>query len=252
LAPSSINIHKCAIVSKLSLKRDDFMAFGKSEKICQLLKGAFNSRPVQRNDNIWDVGQLLLHLRSWGPNHLLSDIQIFRKTLALVALVTACRVSELASISRNVQQHVSRWTLTLTKLKKNSSPANTGLQIDIFPNVDETVCPIKAMEEYLLRTSFLGLNTHNMFLTLTKPYHSARPNTLAKHLKLLLLAAGIDISKFSAHSFRSASTSKALANQVSVDDILKRATWASVKTFDKFYSKVIFQGKSFSDAVLQP
>jgi hypothetical protein len=41
--------------------------------------------------------------------------------------------------------------------------------------------------------------------------------------------------KFSAHSFRGASTSKPLGAGVSLKDILETANWASAKTFYKFY-----------------
>jgi hypothetical protein len=49
-----------------------------------------------------------------------------------------------------------------------------------------------------------------------------------------LFLSGIDISKFPAHSFRGASTSKALGAGVSLKDILEIANWASAKTSYKF------------------
>ena len=62
---------------------------------------------------------------------------------------------------------------------------------------------------------------------------------------------GIDISKFSAHSFRGASTSKALGAGVSLKDILETANWASAKTFYKFYFKdVVHVKNNFADKIL--
>jgi hypothetical protein len=61
----------------------------------------------------------------------------------------------------------------------------------------------------------------------------------------------IDISKFSAHSFRGASTSKALGAGVSLKDILETANWASAKTFYKFYLKdVVHVKNNFADFFL--
>jgi hypothetical protein len=46
---------------------------------------------------------------------------------------------------------------------------------------------------------------------------------------------GIDINTVSAHSVRAASTSKANANLVPVDNILKVAGWSNAETFARFY-----------------
>jgi hypothetical protein len=73
-------------------------------------------------------------------------------------------------------------------------------------------------------------------------------HTLAKHLKAVLAEAGIVCS---AHSFRAASTSKALVKGVSIDTILSRATWTNATTFGKFYARTIGKHQTFSDAVLR-
>jgi len=56
---------------------------------------------------------------------------------------------------------------------------------------------------------------------------------------VVLERAGIDIKQFGAHSVRSASTSKAKLNNVSVSDIMDRTGWSNVKTFASFYEKRI-------------
>ena len=47
--------------------------------------------------------------------------------------------------------------------------------------------------------------------------------------------SGIDINTCFAHSVRAASTSKANANIVPVDNILKVAGWSNAETFARFY-----------------
>ena len=49
--------------------------------------------------------------------------------------------------------------------------------------------------------------------------------------------AGFDLDRFSAHSTRSASTSKAKAKGVSLGTILKPAGWKGSSTFAKFFHK---------------
>jgi integrase len=126
------------------------------------------------------------------------------------------------------------------------------LEIEIFEfKENPKLCPINCLSSYLTRTEGFCSDQDGLFLTLSKPHRLSRPNTLAKHLKRVLGAAGVDTNQFSAHSFRSASTSKALAVGVSIEDILARATWSSSSTFCKFYAREITEGKAFSEATLR-
>ena len=51
--------------------------------------------------------------------------------------------------------------------------------------------------------------------------------------------AGIDTTKFSARSSRSASTSAAFGRDVPLDNILQAAGWSSQHTFSKFYCRPV-------------
>lgn len=66
-------------------------------------------------------------------------------------------------------------------------------------------------------------------------------------------AAGIDLNLFSAHSTRSASTSKAAASNIPLGLILKTAGWTNEQTFAKFYKKQIVDNttNNFATAVLK-
>ena len=59
----------------------------------------------------------------------------------------------------------------------------------------------------------------------------------ARWLKVCLKNAGVDTSKFQAHSVRAAATSKACLSGLTVEDILKAADWSSKGVFQKFYCK---------------
>jgi len=54
-------------------------------------------------------------------------------------------------------------------------------------------------------------------------------------LFVLLWAAGVDISTFTSHSVRGASSSAAAGVGMTVNDILKVADWCSESTFKRFY-----------------
>ena len=54
-------------------------------------------------------------------------------------------------------------------------------------------------------------------------------------VKSLLEASGIDISIFSAHSVRGASSTAAASTGISTAEILKAANWSSESIFQRFY-----------------
>ncbi|CAH1248153.1 C16orf58 [Branchiostoma lanceolatum] len=61
--------------------------------------------------------------------------------------------------------------------------------------------------------------------------------TIARWIKTVLELAGVDVSTYSAHSTRGASTSAAAAAGVSLTNILKAADWSRESTFQKFYRR---------------
>ena len=69
-------------------------------------------------------------------------------------------------------------------------------------------------------------------------------------MKKTLGDAGIDITQYSSHSTRSASTSKAKAIGVTLKDICKAAGWSNARTFAKHYDKPIEQ-QCYANTVLE-
>ena len=91
---------------------------------------------------------------------------------------------------------------------------------------------------YLLR-SFIG--SHG-------PVSSSTVAT-CRWLKVCLKNAGVDTSKFQAHSVRAAATSKARLSGLTVEDILKAADWSSEGVFQKFYYRPTYS-LAFGSSVL--
>ena len=83
-----------------------------------------------------------------------------------------------------------------------------------------------------------------------KPHGPVVACSIARWLKLLMAASGIDTSVYKAHSTQSASVSKAKSQGLSVDQILQRANWSQANTFYKFYDKKVQLDNAFQDAVL--
>ena len=73
---------------------------------------------------------------------------------------------------------------------------------------------------------------------------------MARWLKNVLSWAGVDTTTYTAHSFRSASSSKAHQGGASVTDILRQGQWKSQQTWQKYYFKEILQTDTCADAIL--
>ena len=73
-----------------------------------------------------------------------------------------------------------------------------------------------------------------LILSHTYPNKGVKSATLARYVKTFLGMAGIELTVFTAHSTRAASTSKANNIGMSLKDIAKAAGWRNRSTFQKF------------------
>ena len=145
---------------------------------------------------------------------------------------------------------------TINDLLKYSRPnyRSTPIVFHSYPH-DCSVCPVAVIESYLSACALLNTPTHlksdQFILCCRNPHVPATTNTIARWVKMALQNSGID-PKFSAHSCRVASTSKAMSAGVSLENILNAVQWSKESTFHKFYCKdIVTSGTSAnSDFVL--
>ena len=64
-------------------------------------------------------------------------------------------------------------------------------------------------------------------------------DTVSRWIKTSLVDAGIDTSKYSADSTRSASRAAEEGNSISIATTMKSAGWSQESTFTKFYNKPV-------------
>ena len=88
-----------------------------------------------------------------------------------------------------------------------------------------------------------------LFLTYQKPHHAVSASTISRWVKSLLKRAGVDSSKFGAHSTRAASSSAAKQAGVPIMDILSTGEWSSERTFARHYSVPIQKKNNFAEAI---
>ena len=90
-----------------------------------------------------------------------------------------------------------------------------------------------------MRNALVGEEIKDLIISFGKPHKPVSHETISRWIKSELTDAGVDISVFKAHSCRSASSSKAKDNAVSLNEILKLGCWKSKHTFRNYYSRDI-------------
>ena len=116
---------------------------------------------------------------------------------------------------------------------------------------DEKLCVIKHLQEYIKKTQVVRGDCSQLLLSHVKPHGLASKDTISRWCKNVLKFAGIDVSKFTAHSTRSASTSFLTERNVNIKDIMTSAGWSNEMTFQRYYHKPADNTFNFGDTILQ-
>ena len=248
----TINVHRSAISSILPHINNE--PVGQNHLVKTLMKGILRGNPpLPKHHEIWDVDIVLNYLCSLPKNEDLDLKTLSKKLAVLLAIISPKRTSEIARLDRRYMKFNTEGVLfTLPGLSKTQTDC-TPRQVlySHFPD-NEKLCVVRCLKEYLKRTqSFREENGDSdpLLRTTIKPHKGLSPNTVANWIKDILCLSGIDTSKFTAHSTRGASTSKAAQKGIAIDTILDMADWSNVRTFKKFYQKPI-TGSSYGLAVL--
>ena len=245
---STINTARSAISFFVKLEGESWHTdFGKHPLTVQFMKGVFKQRPaLPKYKETWDAKLVLDKLKSWD-NEKISLKELSLKCTTLLALASGQRVQTLAAIDlthiRNLPDYIVCEMKVLLKTSRPGSHSN--LKICRF-SADESLCPVSCLNTYIKRTS--DLRTDNkLFISFHKPYKPVTRQTISRWICTTLHMAGVP-KHFTAHSTRSAGTSKAF-NRINIDTILETAGWASSRTFARFYKRPINIPASFTDAV---
>ena len=111
------------------------------------------------------------------------------------------------------------------------------------------MCVVATLNEYINRTSSLRSDQY-LFISLIKPHKRVSKNTIARWIKNVSRLAGIDMSMYTAHSTRSASSSAAARYNIPITSIMKAASWSNDNVFTKFYNKPVNKEAEYGTAML--
>ena len=192
--------------------------------------------------------------RSLPGNQVLPLKVLTQKLALLLALTAPKRSSELKLLDLRFMRILPEGVvLELPGMTKTSSEIIPVF----FAKFDdcESICVLRCLQSYISRTNIFRplvdpATNQQLLISYHRPHKPVQSCTIARWIKSFLGSAGIDTSIFKGHSTRSASTSKARAGGISLEDVLKMADWTGPSSFLCFYYRPSFTD-DFARAVLQ-
>lgn len=255
----SIKGYRAAIASTLKhFDRD----IGTNTILTELMKSLAIERPRNlRTMPPWDLPLVLRFLISRQFDHIeKKELKwITLKTAFLMALASACRVSELHALDITTFQFAENYSQVsmapnILFLAKNQTPEELQRSLRIVKikalssvateDNDKHLCPVRALRYYLDMTANKRRVRGRLFLSYIAPYKEASKSTIAswikKTIKLVYQQASssdLAVSQIRAHDIRGFSTSWAFRNAVPLLDVLRAGCWKCHSTFSDFYLK---------------
>ena len=219
--------------------------------ISRCLKCIYNRYPpLPKYTTIWDISLVLDYYNSIEKNDKLQFKDLVKKTVMLFMILGACRKQALFTTVENIVTKENKIVLLPNKTLKHSN-THRPLEPLIYQGypLNEQLCILNAVQYYLgMRENLVDANTKEFIITYGKLHKPASSDTISRWIKDEVGMADINTNIYKPHNCRSASTSKARDNGVSITDILKRDCWKSQNTFTKFYFKdIIDKGNSRED-----
>ena len=231
---------------------------GQHELIKDIMESALKNKPPKpRYTSTWDVNRVLQFIRQLGPNAGLDRKTLTLKLTMLMSLVSVARGHELKVLHlTSMHTETDKVTFSITEKTKTNLKTLEFHRYSWSENLDVVAC----LEAYIIATQALrdtDSKKTQLLISFKSPHEPVTTSTIARWLRTLMEDAGIDTSKYKAHSTRSAATSKAKVQGLSTNQILQAANWSNAGTFLRFYNKNIdplpqsSQTKSkFADLVL--
>jgi hypothetical protein len=209
----------------------------------------------------WELCVVLKGLRSehFEPLDQVNLKSLTLKTVFLVALASAARVSELSALSAQegfIKMKHDKSKVTLRPrvgfLAKNQKPSDPSREIVIHSLMQHTqntdperlLCPVRAVRIYLKRTNAFRGDRKKLFISYrTKGTGEIGVNTISRWIReAIKISYQVQKSseieqlyQISAHEVRAIATSLAAWKNVAIEEVLKAAYWRNHSTFTNYY-----------------
>ena len=209
----------------------------------------------------WDLNIVLQSLlrAPYEPISNCSLKNLTLKTVFLLSLASAKRVSELHGLSYLVKWSTdkSSATLTLTHdfIAKTQTPGDPSTAYDpvVIPalassvgqdDLETLLCPLRALDWYLRKTSPSRPHCSKLFVSTssTRNHRPISKNTISHWIRSVIKTAyssvpqeDLQLWKVSAHEVRALATSLLFKHNHSIKQVMAAASWRSNSTFASFY-----------------
>ena len=193
----------------------------------------------------WNLDVVLKYLCSskFEPISEIALVDLTKKTLFLIFLALAKRISEIQALSSSVGFSSQGAILSLAlkfraknDFKCKSLPRNfvvRELGSLVGQEEEATICPVRALRTYVDRTKDLrGDNSKRLFVAPRNPRRPASKNAISYLLRMLIREAHaslkpelVPILKVKPHELRAVATSVAFKQNLSLDSVMETAQW---------------------------
>ena len=248
---SAINTARSALSAVININGKPV---GEHRLVTRFVKGIYNLRPALPKTNVtWDPEIILSYLKRLSPVNKISLKQLTLKFVTLLWLLIGQRGQSMTLIDiRNTTLSENSLKIRFGDLLKTSRPGYHQKEIVVKAYApDRRLCVVTVAKEYLKRRQNLtSSSVHQLFLAYQKPHNAVSKSSISRWVKEVMKEAGLDVTIFTPHSVRAASTSAALRANLPIDTILSTAGWSKENTFRRYYNKPVVR-PDFGTAVLK-
>jgi hypothetical protein len=219
------------------------------QQLVEALVKSGTSAPMQRS-KVMPVRPFRELFRQWPANAHLCIKRLRLKTITLLALLLMLRPSDIApkgvhfdGSSATVSKFVFSTEqvefcedgayITFHGVKNDTSRA--GFKVFLQPTSDDKLNPVKALQDYILRTEPYRPEGNPVFLTLTAPYRAIAAGTVSTILNDAIKLAGLDNQGFSAKTFRPTGATAAIDMKCDPDTAMQLGRWKTRSVFFDHY-----------------
>ena len=241
---SGVNTAKSALLTIVRVNND--FKWKDDPIVKKFFAGYYRLRtPTAKYTNSWNVELMLEYLDNLMPLQDISLKELTHKAVALLALASGSRAQTIELMDlKNMSSNNNKLIFVFDKPLKTSKAGKSPHFLEFERFSIPSRCVVATLLEYIRRTdAFRNPKCTKLWLSHVKPHGGVGKDTISRWMKQVIHLAGIDVTHFTAHSFRMASTSTAAAAGVGMHTILETANWTAAENFEKFYHRDTSQSK---------